>query len=188
MKKIALILLIESFLIFSFAVAQETDLTKQDTIRPKTSWQITRFYLSVLPGFYVQNSQHGSIALAAPFGFNFRFYNKSDMGDTFFDLDFSTVPMAFNQDTYARFLKLSFGLGFTGKTANNQVHFGYLQNLGGYNNLFEAGYDLETLSVPLTLDILTPSFTSKSYSFLLVLKYLLVSCNMRSWDRLRRSA
>lgn len=168
MKKIALILLIKCFCYLNCAAAQDT--SKQDTVRPKPEWRVTRLYFSVLPGFDIQDRHHGSIALAAPFGANFRFYNKNNMGDTFFDLDASLVPMGFGQDTYTSFFKLSVGLGFTGKTSNNQMHVGYLQSTGGYHNLIELGYDMETFTIPLTIDILTPSLTSKSYFFLIGIK------------------
>lgn len=138
----------------------------QDTSKVSQSqkWTIFRAYVGVMPGFNMITKDSANVTLAIPIGLSMRnYFNNGNSNLDFFDIDLSEMPIVLNQSSYTSFLKLTFGVGFSGDNTNSQAHISYLHNFVGFSDMIGFGYDLETISLPISIDYFKPLKTRNQY-------------------------
>jgi hypothetical protein len=178
MKKIVLIPLILSCFLLNNLMSQETDsIFKASDFKIKYSK--LKLNVGVMPGIELLAIDTAFVSVAIPSGINYRRYSKNNLA--FGDVDVSVMGLVTNKNFYKRFIKYSIGYGTIFKSFNSEVHISYLQAYAIHNNfkdMFGFGYDMETHSIPLTIDFYFPNFKDNyNYFFLVGIKVPILTFN-----------
>lgn len=171
MKKTVLILAGILFLGGNAALGQEPPAKKHRRPKPATEdgdvikWNNLRGYAGALTGFQVIKYDSAYATVTTPIGINYRHYSTS-IRQLFWDLDGSVMPVVMNGTSFTTNLKISGGVGTTAGYYTVQLHASYAYNFLRSGGIIGFGHDIETHSVPISIDYL--KFLDSREFFLLI--------------------
>ncbi len=133
---------------------------QDNEVKQKAKWNYLRVYVGVLPGFEVYKKESALVTAALPTGINFRHYS-SKIRRAYLDADLSNTVLVLQGSRYTSFAKIAPGAGITtdfgglaARSYNIHAHISYMHSFRDNGNMIGVGYDVETQSVPISVEYL----------------------------------